>query len=193
MDRDGSFLTRSSLRSLDDSWLNTSTLAYGPNTHFEFILGSSPSTPIAACGVFASITYHPEISASWAESDQRRTNIVVIAMGTIFIALLVVGHVFPKCLLALLAHEGHFISLPKPMILNFGMTFCAIEPLLATRCAYRNLSVQDMLAVTENISSMSLHGRHGASPLLRVPSTSEQCEHKTTPTDSRAPAFITAY
>ncbi len=52
-------------------------------------------------------------------------------MRTEFIALLVVGHVLPEGLLALFAHERHFGGLAQVVRLAFGVTFCAVVPLLA--------------------------------------------------------------
>jgi hypothetical protein len=62
-------------------------------------------------------------------------------MGAVLVALLIYGHVFSESLFALLADEGHVRCSCERMRLCLGVTFGAIEPLLATRGADRNLSV----------------------------------------------------
>lgn len=45
-------------------------------------------------------------------SEEREfAHVVIIAVWTELIALLIVRHVFPKCLLAFLAHERHLSCL----------------------------------------------------------------------------------
>ena len=77
----------------------------------------------------------------------RRTHIVVITMRTVLVALVVLGHVLPESLLALLAHEHHLHRLRQLVRLRFRVTFRAVEPLLAARRADGDLRVQDVLAV----------------------------------------------
>lgn len=62
-------------------------------------------------------------------------------MRTEFITLFVIGHVLSERLLALLAHKRHFGRLAQVMRLVFGVTFCAIVPLLAARSSYGDLGV----------------------------------------------------
>lgn len=62
------------------------------------------------------------------------THIVIIAVGTVFVALLVVGHVLAKSFLALFANEHHLVRLLEFMILGFRMAFCTIKPLFAAWC-----------------------------------------------------------
>ena len=66
---------------------------------------------------------------------------MVVAVGAIFIALIVFTHVLPEGFLAFLAGEDHLCRLLQVVILRLGVTFCAIKPLFATRCAYGYLGV----------------------------------------------------
>ena len=77
------------------------------------------------------------------------THVVVIAVRAVLVTFLVVHHIFPERFLAFLAHEGHFVRLPQPMVLIFSMALGAIEPLLATWSSNGNLSIQDMFAGVE--------------------------------------------
>ena len=46
-------------------------------------------------------------------SEEREVaHIVIIAVWTELVALFIVRHILPKCLLALLAHERHLSCLP---------------------------------------------------------------------------------
>lgn len=83
-------------------------------------------------------------------ADCTTTHVVVVAMRTVLIALLVVGHILAKRLLALLAHEDHLSGLPQTVVLRFSMAFRAIEPLPAAWGAYGDLRVQDVLAGHKN-------------------------------------------
>lgn len=71
---------------------------------------------------------------------------MIIAMRTVFIALLIACHVFPERLLALLANERHLRRLPQLVRLSLGMTLGTVIPLLAARCTYGYLGVKDVLA-----------------------------------------------
>jgi hypothetical protein len=62
-------------------------------------------------------------------------------MGAVLVTLLIYGHVFSKSFFALLTDEGHVRCPCERMRLSFGVTFGAIEPLLATGGADRNLSI----------------------------------------------------
>jgi len=73
-------------------------------------------------------------------------NIVVIAVRTILIALLVLRHVLPERLLALLAHERHFNRPGQLVRLRLGVAFCAVVPLFAARRTDGDLRVQDVFA-----------------------------------------------
>lgn len=75
---------------------------------------------------------------------------MVIAMRAILIALLVLRHVLPKCLLALLAHERHLVRLCQRVFLALRMALRTIKPQLAARCADRYLRVQNVFAVCED-------------------------------------------
>jgi hypothetical protein len=67
--------------------------------------------------------------------------VVIIAMGAVPVALLIYGHVFSESFFALLTDEVHVRCTCERMRLNFGVTFGAIKPLLATGGADRNLSI----------------------------------------------------
>lgn len=71
---------------------------------------------------------------------------MIVAMRTVLVALIVLGHVLAERLLALLAHEHHLRRLRETVGLRLGVTFGAVEPLLAARRANRDLRVQDMFA-----------------------------------------------
>jgi|SRR6267142_1789922 len=94
---------------------------------------------MAACGVFASMTYlegesvREEASEGTTRIAADGAHVVIITMRAVFVALLVNGHVFSEGLLALLTHEGHFCRPRKRMRLCLRVTFGAIEPLLAAR------------------------------------------------------------
>ena len=75
---------------------------------------------------------------------------MVIAMRAIFVALLVHRHVLPERLLALFAHECHLRRFCEAMRFGFGVAFCTVEPLLAARRTYRDLSIQDVFAATKH-------------------------------------------
>jgi hypothetical protein len=74
---------------------------------------------------------------------------VIIACRTVFVALLVRGHILPESLLALFTEKYHLHRLPKWMIFRFSMAFCAIEPFATTWRADGHLGIQDVL--TENL------------------------------------------
>lgn len=56
---------------------------------------------------------------------------MVITVWTVFVALLVVGHIFPEGFLALLTDEGHLVRLLQSVILGLCMAFRAVKPLFA--------------------------------------------------------------
>jgi hypothetical protein len=71
---------------------------------------------------------------------------VVVTMRAILVTFFEVCHIFPESFAALFAHKYHFCVLSYLVVGNFGMTFCAIKPFLATRCANRGLNVEDVFA-----------------------------------------------
>ena len=81
------------------------------------------------------------------EPRDMNTHIVVVAVRTVLIAFLVLGHVLPECLLALLAQEGHLRRPLKPVVLRLRMTLRTVEPLLAARGANSDLGVEDVFTV----------------------------------------------
>jgi hypothetical protein len=62
-------------------------------------------------------------------------------MEVVLVALLVYGHLFSESFFALFTDEGHVRCPCQRMRLCLGVTFGAIEPLLATRGADRHLGV----------------------------------------------------
>ena len=80
------------------------------------------------------------------------THVVVIAVRAVLVTFLIVHHIFPERFLAFLAHEGHFVRLPQPMVLTFSMAFGAIEPLLATWSTDCDLCVQYMFAINHKVN-----------------------------------------
>ena len=94
---------------------------------------------------------------------------MVITMWTILVALLVHLHILPERLLALLAHEDPLGSFPQTVVLRFSMAFRAIEPLPATRGAYGDLRVQDVLAGQTNGFNAQILLPRIARGLLRHP------------------------
>jgi len=62
-------------------------------------------------------------------------------MGTIFVALLVHGHILPEWLFALLTHESHLQCPRESVSLPLIMTFRTVKPLLATGRTDRDLRV----------------------------------------------------
>lgn len=100
------------------------------------------------------------------------THVVVIAVRAVLVTFLVVHHVFPERFLAFLAHEGHLVRLPQPMVLAFSMTFGAIEPLLATWSSNGNLSVQNMFAGVERSVDLVDDGIAGL-----ISCHARSCEH----------------
>jgi hypothetical protein len=74
-------------------------------------------------------------------NEGERTDVVIVTMRTVLVALLIDGHVLPECLLALFAHEGHFGSLCERMGLGFRVAFRAVIPELATWGADGDLRV----------------------------------------------------
>ena len=83
-------------------------------------------------------------------------------MRTVLIAFLVLGHVLPECLLALLAQEHHLRRLRESVRLRLRVAFCAVKPLLAARCADGDLGVQNMLAGGQRTLSASCLPRKSA-------------------------------
>lgn len=75
-----------------------------------------------------------------------RTHVVVVAVRTVLVALVVLGHVLSESLLALLAEEGHLRRLREPVGLRLRMAFGAVKPLLAAWRAYGYLGVEDVFA-----------------------------------------------
>ena len=119
-------------------------------THRASTLKSSASTPSTGFGVFASMTCKGESNEFMSRINLKMTHVVVVTVGTIFVALLIVGHVFAKRFLALLAHEDHLGGLPQTMVLRFSMALGAIEPLPAAWGTYGDLRVQDVFAGQKN-------------------------------------------
>ena len=78
------------------------------------------------------------------DSCECRTHIVVVAMRAVLVALVILGHVLAKRLLALFAHEHHLGCPRESVRLRLGVTLCAIEPLLATWRTNRHLRVEDV-------------------------------------------------
>jgi hypothetical protein len=62
-------------------------------------------------------------------------------MWAVLVTLFVSGHVLAKRLLAFFTDEDHFCRSRKGMRLRLRMTFRAVEPLLATWGADRDLRV----------------------------------------------------
>lgn len=59
---------------------------------------------------------------------------MIIAVRTIFVTVLIHGHILPERLLALLANKCHVVCLSQGMCLGLSMTLGAIVPLLAAGC-----------------------------------------------------------
>jgi hypothetical protein len=78
--------------------------------------------------------------------SESNTHVMIVAMRTVFIAVLVDFHVLPESLLAFLANENHLAGLCERMLFLFSMTFSTVKPLLAAWCPNRDLSVQDVFA-----------------------------------------------
>ena len=76
-------------------------------------------------------------------------DVVIITVGTILVALLVVGHVFAKHLLALFIDKHNLCCLLQSVVLRFGMAFSAVEPPFAAQRANRHLGVEDVFAVNK--------------------------------------------
>jgi hypothetical protein len=57
---------------------------------------------------------------------------VVIAMRAVLVTVFIFGHVLSESFFALLADEGHVRRPCQRMRLCLGVTFGAVEPLLAT-------------------------------------------------------------
>lgn len=96
---------------------------------------------------------HPSINPSILTLDLQGSlrsfgfkNEVVITMWTIFIAVLELFHVFPKCFLALLAHEGHLHSTCEFMVFLLAMALCTVEPFSAAGRSYGDLCIENVLA-----------------------------------------------
>jgi hypothetical protein len=84
---------------------------------------------------------------------------MIITVGAELIALFVVRHVFTEGFSTFLAHERHFCGLPQLVILCLGVTFSAVEPLLATRRSYRDLCVEYVLAAKRDRHVGFFYGR----------------------------------
>ena len=152
-DREESVLTLSSFRSLH---LDEDTLtARGQATYRESMRASSPSNPMTACGVFASMTFvkNTQISAEEVYANNvRQAHIVVIAMRTILVALFVRCHILAESLFALLAHKRHLRRSCELVSLRLSMALGTVKPLLATWCADGDLGIQNVLAVWTQVS-----------------------------------------
>ena len=74
------------------------------------------------------------------------THVVVVAVRTVLVALVVLRHVLPERLLALLAEEDHLRRLREPVGLRLRVALGAVKPLLAARGADCDLGVQDVFA-----------------------------------------------
>jgi hypothetical protein len=78
--------------------------------------------------------YSRDVTGRWA-------HVVIIAMRAVLIALLICSHVFTESFFALFTHEGHFRCPCQWMRLCLGVTFGAVEPLLATRSTNGDLGI----------------------------------------------------
>jgi len=58
---------------------------------------------------------------------------MVVAVRTVFIALIKLLDIFPEALFALLTSKYHLQSRLELMRFAFSVTFCAVEPLPAAR------------------------------------------------------------
>lgn len=98
---------------------------------------------------------YPRVVSLNTQHSLRRLcvdDVVVVAVGTELVALLVISHVFPERLLALLAHEGHLRRLLQPVILCLRVAFGTVEPLLAARSADSDLGIQDVFTHISKLS-----------------------------------------
>ncbi len=71
---------------------------------------------------------------------------MIVAVRAVLVALVVLGHVLAKRLLALLAEEGHLGRLRERVGLRLGVALGAVIPLLAARGADGDLGVEDVFA-----------------------------------------------
>ena len=74
------------------------------------------------------------------------THVVVVAVGTVLVALLVIAHVLAERLLALLAEEGHLGRFAEAVVLGLGVALGAVEPLFAAGGADGDLGVENVFA-----------------------------------------------
>ena len=77
---------------------------------------------------------------------------MIVAVRTVLVALVILGHVLPERLLALLAEERHLRRLCQPVRLALGVALGAVEPLPAARCADGDLGVEDVFAERATLS-----------------------------------------
>ena len=68
------------------------------------------------------------------------------------VTILIICHVFPKRLLALLAQERHLVRLREPVVLCLRVALGAVEPLPAARCADGDLGIEDVFADRATLS-----------------------------------------
>lgn len=94
------------------------------------------------------------------EHAYRDPHVVIVAVWAELVALVVLRHVLPERLLALLAEKSHLHRLRKSMCLCLGMAFRAVIPLLAARSADRNLCVEDVFAVDPTLSIEPLRRKY---------------------------------
>lgn len=71
---------------------------------------------------------------------------MIIAVRTVLVTLLVVGHVLAERFFALFTGKHHLGRPRQSMVLRFLVALGAIEPLLAAWRAYGDLCVQDVFA-----------------------------------------------
>lgn len=84
-------------------------------------------------------------------------HIMIIAMWAILVALLVIRHILPESLLALLTYERHLHRLLQSMVLRFLVTLRTVKPLLAARRSYGYLCVEDMFAHRAGSLILAVH------------------------------------
>lgn len=75
-----------------------------------------------------------------------KTDVVIVTVWAVFVALFIGLHILTESFLALLAHERHLARFSQLMIFSFSVAFCAVKPPLATWCANGHLCIQDVLA-----------------------------------------------
>ena len=79
-------------------------------------------------------------------STEASTHVVIVAVRTVLVALVILGHVLPERLLALLAEERHLRRLCQPVRLRLGVALGTVVPLPAAGCADGDLGVENVFA-----------------------------------------------